>query len=147
MCEPGLLSEIKMKQNMTYKFFWRWISLVLLCMLAGCNLTTAPTPSKSIIGIQDGIYAIDTYKLKFEKGQFTLLTQYDQEWTRGSFSVNNNRITFTETDFAPECGPENSPYSYQWSFDGKALNFSNPDDKCLGRIQFMTEQPWMLSDH
>jgi len=95
-------------------------------------------------GFPDGIYAIDTYKLKFQGRHFTLLTEFDQEVAQGSFVVNDNRIKFTEADFAPECGPEYSPYSYQWSFDGKALNFSNPDDKCGGRPNMLMESSWVF---
>ncbi len=65
------------------------------------------------------------------------------KWTSGSFTVNGNRITFTEEDTNPECRPEDSPYSYTWSFDGKVLTFASPEDKCLGRAMFMVENQWL----
>ncbi len=123
--------------------------------LTACNVTTAPTlptatpvpaPTATVApaGIPDGTYAIDTYKLKFQGNHFTLLTEFDQEWAQGHFAIAGNQITFTDEDFAPECGSEYSPYTYGWSFDGKALTFSNPSDKCEGRASFMMEKPWIF---
>ncbi len=104
----------------------------------------APTATVPPAGIPDGTYAIDTYKLKFQGSHFTLLTEFDQEWAQGHFAINGSQITFTDEDFAPECGPETSPYTYGWAFDGKALTFSNPSDKCEGRSSFMMEKPWIF---
>ena len=118
------------------------ILITIAIVLSGCAPKPASTMSPS--GIQDGTYVIDNNKLKFQGNHYTVLTTYDQEVSQGSFLVTGNRIQFTEQDFAPECGAQDSPYSYQWSFDGKALTFSNPDDKCLGRITFMTNTPWVL---
>ena len=124
-----------------------WVVIILLAA-AGCSPAAAPAPTGNVTalapGIPDGTYAIDTNKLKFEGSHFTLLTEFDQEIAQGSFVVNGNRVKFSETDFAPECGAEYSPYSYQWSFDGKALTFSNPDDKCGSRPDFMMAHPWVL---
>ncbi len=123
--------------------------------LTACNVTPAPTlptatpvpaPTATVppAGIPDGTYAIDTYKLKFQGNHFTLLTEFDQDWAQGHFAIAGNQITFTDEDFAPECGSEYSPYTYGWSFDGKALTFSNPSDKCEGRASFMMEKPWIF---
>ncbi len=129
--------------------------VVVLFAASGCTpMTTpaiptstpapAPTATAPAAGILDGVYAIDTYKLKFQGSHFTLLTEFDQEWAQGHFAINGNQITFTDEDFAPECGPETSPYTYGWAFDGKALTFSNPGDKCEGRSSFMLEKPWIF---
>ncbi len=129
--------------------------VVALFTISGCGSaparaipTSLPAPAHTATvppaAIPDGIYAIDTYKLKFQGGHFTLLTEFDQEWAQGHFVVNGNQITFTEEDFAPECGPEDSTYTYQWILDGKALTFSNPVDKCEGRPAFLMETPWVL---
>ncbi len=123
-------------------------------IVVGCGSATAPTPLASSPTrsptaavlpsvIPDGIYAGENYKLKLQAGRYTLLTEFDQEWTSGSFTVNGNRITFTEEDTNPECRPEDSPYSYAWSFDGKVLTFASPEDKCLGRAMFMVENQWL----
>jgi hypothetical protein len=120
-----------------------FISLIFI-IVTSCTL--APTSINPASGIPDGTYTIDNNKLKLQSDHFTILTTFDQELSQGSFVITGNRIQFTETDFALECGAQYSPYSYQWAFDGKLLNFSNPDDQCLGRVTFMTNTPWVLSN-
>ncbi len=128
---------------------------VAWAVLSGCVPGTspaAPVPTSSPqatvtplpANFPDGVYAIDTYKLKFQAGRYTLLTEFDQEWAGGRFVVERHRILITENSFAPECGAADSPFSYEWSFDGKALRFSNPDDKCTSRHDLMTQNPWVL---
>ncbi len=51
---------------------------------------------------------------------------------------------FTDSSFAPECGPEASPFSYTWSFDGKALTYGDRSDKCFSRPAIMLGAPWIL---
>ncbi len=101
------------------------------------------TSTTSVPALPDGVYSVEHYKLKLIARHYTLLTEFGEEWAQGVFAVQGNRILFTEQDFAPECGPEDSPFSYQWSFDGRALSFSRPDDKCSGRQQLMSERPWV----
>ena len=115
--------------------------VVVLFVAVGCRSATAtPLPS----GIRDGDYAIAHYKLRFQGDRFTMLTEYDQEVAVGSFVVSGDRVTFTEVKSPVECKSQDPVYSYQWSFNGKALTFSNANDKCLSRIMLMTENPWVL---
>ena len=121
----------------------------ILVTLTGCSLSPAstvslPEPTATISIFPWGIYHTDHNKLKIEPDHFTISTQFDQELVQGNYSVDGNRVTFTETKFVVECKPEDSPYSYQWSFDGKDLVFSEPQDKCLNRVYFLTDHPWVI---
>ncbi len=118
--------------------------IVISMMAYGCSTPAAPTATVPPPSFPDGVYTIAENKLKFQNGHFALLTQFDQEIAQGTVVINGHRLTFSETDSAPECGPEFSPYSYEWAFDGKALTFSHPDDKCEGRTSFLMEYPWIL---
>jgi hypothetical protein len=117
---------------------------LIFIFIAGCTLT--PTTVNPVSGIPNGVYSIADNKLKIQGSHFTMLTTFDQEVSQGNYIITGNRIQFTETDYSPECGAKYSPYSYQWSFDGKLLIFSNPGDQCIGRVTFMTNTPWKLTN-
>ena len=121
----------------------------ILVTLTGCSLSPAspvslPEPTATISAFLNGTYNTDHNKLKVESDHSIMSTQFDQELVQGSYRIDGNRVTFTETKFVVECKPEDSPYSYQWSFDGKDLVFSEPQDKCLNRVYFLTDHPWVI---
>ncbi len=128
---PGLTREIKLRSLGA-------ALLLFLSALSGCR----PASAGASTGFPMGVYAIDSYRLEFQGSHFALLTAFGQEVAQGSFTLSGNRIQFTETDAAPECSLQYSPYSYQWSFDGKLLAFSQPDDRCASRPDFLMGSPW-----
>ena len=123
--------------------------VAILVILTGCSSLPAspvslPKPTATISIFPNGTYHTDHHKLKIDSAHFTISTQFDQELVQGTYSITGNRVTFTETKFVVECKPEYSPYSYQWSFDGKDLVFSDPQDKCLNRVFLFTDHPWIV---
>ncbi len=137
------------------------ILIVLLLMLSGSG--SAP---KAVQRPPNGTYVTTITKAELISGGMTDRGACENAGTY-SFSVNGDHWTSSQTP-APGCRLENATdsgtwtfsgdqvtfhedqylgctqtYTYQWSFDGSALNFTPIADTCAPRVTIESSHSWV----
>ena len=116
-------------------------ALVLACAIG--VMAAAARPATATETFPAGTYSAGEFSVQFDGSGNVRFSHKDELLVSGEFKTNGDQIRFTDKSGSMAClDAAQKTGVYRWKYAAGMLSFTKLEDRCDGRAQDLTAQPW-----